>query len=313
MAITYGFFNSIDGDRTYNADQMSEYFDGLVSNGVYESVGGALQVKAASDGMVVQVLSGRAIVNSKWLSNSATLILELTPAHIVLNRWTAVVLRLDIVNRLMTITTKDGEPATNPIKPSMQKDASMIELCLAYVFVGAGATNITQANIEDTRPSNLCGWVTGLVEQVDTSQLFLQYQTAYENMLAQMEAWKTQMQTAFDDWFETLTEELNVNTYIRLFNKKVILGTGVSSIIPLDMTDYSYSASDIIHVYVNGLFDIDYYLDTSANPPEVQVNATANGTEIYIEVLKSKIGFEVLTGSDNSSIVGSDNEEIDIS
>ena len=38
MAITYGFFNAIkqsDGtyDRTYNADQMSTYFEGLVSDG----------------------------------------------------------------------------------------------------------------------------------------------------------------------------------------------------------------------------------------------------------------------------------------
>ena len=29
MAITYGFFNSVDGDRKYNAEQMSTYFDGL--------------------------------------------------------------------------------------------------------------------------------------------------------------------------------------------------------------------------------------------------------------------------------------------
>lgn len=307
MAITYGFFNSINGDRTYNADQISSYFDGLVSDGVYESVGGALQVKAASEGMVVQVLSGRAIVNSKWLSNSATLILDITPAHIVLNRWTAVIVRLDIVNRLMTITTKDGEPATNPIQPSMQKDASMIELCLAYVFVGAGATNITQANIEDTRPSNLCGWVTGLVDQVDTSQLFLQYQTAYENMLAQMASWKTQMQTDFDDWFSTLTEELQVNTFIQKFSKKVTIRTGVTNEVSLDMVGYTYDGSDIVHVYVNGLNDVDYTLDTSGAVPTVTVDATAKGTEIYIEVLKSKIGFNVL--SDGTNPITTDNNE----
>ena len=67
MAITYGYFNSVNGDRTYNADQMSEYFDGLVSNGVYESVGGALQVTAGS-GMTVNVASGRGIINCKWLN-----------------------------------------------------------------------------------------------------------------------------------------------------------------------------------------------------------------------------------------------------
>ena len=43
MAVTYGFFNAIqqnDGsyDRTYNADQMSTYFEGLVGDGVYLSL-----------------------------------------------------------------------------------------------------------------------------------------------------------------------------------------------------------------------------------------------------------------------------------
>ena len=181
MAITYGYFNSISGDRTYNADQMSEYFDGLVSNGVYESVGGALQVKAISGGgMTVQVLSGRGIINCKWLKNDAAITLDITQAHAVLNRYTAVVLKLDIVNRLMTITTKDGTAASTPTKPAMQNDSEGIELCLAYIYVAAGSTTISQANIEDMRPSALCGWVTGLIEQVDTSELFLQWQTAYE-------------------------------------------------------------------------------------------------------------------------------------
>lgn len=39
MAVTYGFFNSVNGDRKYNADQMSSYFDGLVTDGVYEKIG----------------------------------------------------------------------------------------------------------------------------------------------------------------------------------------------------------------------------------------------------------------------------------
>ena len=142
MAITYGYFNSIDGDRTYNADQMSEYFDGLVSNGVYESVGGALQV-LAGENMTVNVQTGRGIIDCKWLKNDAVQILDITQAHVTLNRWTAVVLKLDKVNRQMVITTKDGTAASNPTKPEMQNDSSAVELCLAYVYVGAGATSIS--------------------------------------------------------------------------------------------------------------------------------------------------------------------------
>jgi hypothetical protein len=308
MAVTYGFFNSQNGDRTYDADQMSEYFDGLVSNGVYESVGGALRV-VASTGMEVNVQTGRAIINCKWLSNNSVLTLPITGSHVTLNRWTAIVLRLDIVNRLMTITTKDGANASNPVKPNMQNDGTMVELCLAYVYVKAGATAITQANITDMRPSSLCGWVTGLVQQVDTSQLFLQWQTAYED-------YYNQMTTEFNNWFETLTQELNVNTFIKKFYKRTVLASGSSNIIPLNMSGYTYASDDIISIYINGLYaapDVDYYLDTTKTPVELHPNASAAGTEVLIVVLKSKIGFDTLVGSDSSTIVGSDNSEIDIS
>ena len=110
MSITYGFFNSLNGDRKYDADQMSEYFDGLVSNGVYENVGGALQV-LASENMEVNVSTGRAIINCKWLKNDAVLTLNIEQSHPTLDRYTAVVARLDVANRLITITTKDGTPA----------------------------------------------------------------------------------------------------------------------------------------------------------------------------------------------------------
>ena len=153
MAITYGFFNSVEGDRKYNADQMSEYFDGLISNGIYEDVGGALQVKAiAGGGMAVNVETGRGIINCKWINNSSVLTLDITAAHVTLNRYTAIVMRLDNVNRLMEITTKDGTAASTPVKPAMQNDATMTELCLAYIYIAASATSISQADIEDTRP-----------------------------------------------------------------------------------------------------------------------------------------------------------------
>lgn len=68
MAITSGFFNSVNGDRVYNAREISMYFDGLISDGVYESVGGKLQVTATGLGMQVTVAAGRAIIDCQWLT-----------------------------------------------------------------------------------------------------------------------------------------------------------------------------------------------------------------------------------------------------
>ena len=298
MAITYGFFNAIKQsngtyDRVYNADQMSTYFEGLVSDGVYESVDDAMQVLAGT-GMQVQVGAGRAIIDSKWLKNTAAYPLTINAAHVTLNRYTAIVIRLDLSARTISILTKDGENATAPIKPTMTNSETVKEMCLAYVYVGRGVTTITQANIEDTRPdNNVCGWVTGIVQQVDTSKLFLQYQTAYEQQLQTMQDWQEAQETAFNTWFTALTDQLNVNTYIQKFHKVVDMGTK-NGVFPLDMSDYTYAASDVLFVNVNGVMlveDYDYLLDTSKTPVEIHTNAELEADNILeITVLKSKIG-----------------------
>lgn len=306
MAITYGYFNSLNGDRTYNADQMSEYFDGLVSDGVYEDVGGGLQVLAGS-GMTVNVQPGRGIINCKWLKNSAVLPVDINQSHVTLNRYTAVVMRLDYVNRLMTITTKDGTPASSPVKPTMQDDASAKELCLAYVYVGAGVTSITQANITDARASADCGWVTGLIDQVDTSQLFLQWQDAYENYYEEATA-------EFAEWFRVLTRQLNVNTFVATFQKRVTFdGTAGETVIPLDMTGYKYESTDYIDVVINGLkaslSDVSI-VDQGEGKAISILNASKVGTEICITIQKSMIGFNILIDANGNNITDDQGVEV---
>lgn len=275
MAVTYGFFNSINGDRKYNADQMSNYFEGLVSDGVYNGVGNSMVVQASS-GMNITVGSGRAIIGNKWIKNDSAYTLTVTGSHPTLNRYTAVVVKLDKVNRNISLTTIDGTPASSPTKPTVTNSPTVMYLVLAYVYVAAAATSISQSNITDTRTdSTVCGWVTGLIEQVDTSTLYLQWQQAFET------------------WFDDLTQELNVDTYIQEYYKRVTLSSGQSTVIPLDMTGYTYSSSDVLFIYINGLAaapDVDYYLDTSGSTAQLHPSVYKAGTEIEIKVLKSKIG-----------------------
>lgn len=298
MAITYGFFNAIkqsDGtyDRMYNADQMSTYFEGLISDGIYESVDDGMQVLAASD-MQVQVGAGRAVIGSRWLKNTAAYPIMLNRAHVTLNRYTAIIIRLDLSARTIEITTKDGDNATTPAKPVMENTEMIKEMCLAYVYVGRGVTAITQANIEDTRADNsVCGWVTGIVQQVDTSKLFLQWQTAYEEFYKQMQNWQEEQKTKFDVWLSALTGELKVNTYVQKFHKVIDIEEP-SGEFTLDMTNYTYAADDVILVNVNGISlveDEDYSLDTSGEQAEILTNYELEaGNTLEITVLKSKIG-----------------------
>lgn len=298
MAITYGFFNSLNGDRVYNADQMSTYFKGLIGQGVFEDVGGALRVLANS-GMTVQVQTGRAIVgpNLKWLENDAPYNVSINASHVTLNRYTAVVVQCDVTNRTISIITVDGTPATNPTKPAMTNTTTIQQICLAYVYVKAGATAITQANITDTRAnSSVCGWITGLIDQVDTSTLFAQWQTAYEEFYAQMEAWEIQQKNAFDAWFETLTDELQIGAYVKAFSKtETITSTSPpGQSLPLDMANYTYDNTDVFLVYINGLMaeaGTDYNINLNLIPPYITFNMTNPVSEtVEIKVIKSILG-----------------------
>lgn len=300
MAITYGFYNAIkqsDGtyDRTYNSDQISNMFEGLVSGGVFESVGDALIVTAGTD-MTIQIGSGRAVSNDgKWLKNDAPHSITLAPAHVMLNRWSAIVVRFDSGARTVEIVEKPGADASTPTKPEIEDSMTVKEICLAYIYVGAGVGRITQANITDTRAnSEICGWVTGLIKQVDTSQLFLQWQTAYEEFYAQMQAWQTAQKQAFDEWYVALTEQLQVNTKIVKYHKVVDIGSE-NGIFPLDMEGYTYDENDILLINVNGvmLTEVhDYILDTSKTPVEIHTNATLEANNLLeITVLKSVIGY----------------------
>ena len=293
MAITSGFFNSLNGDRLYNAEQMSEYFKGIISDGVAENIGGALQVLSGS-GMTVNVQSGRAFIDCRWLENNAVESITINPSHATLKRYTAVVIRLDYSNRIMSITTKDGTPATTPTKPSMTRNEQIYEMCLAYVLVEAGATSISQSKITDTRANkNLCGWVTGVIEQVDTTTLFNQWEAAYNENIGEMESWEDTQKAAFEEWLSTLTEQLTVGAYIREFKKNVTLASGASRVITLDWSNYTYETTDVFFVTLNGLNaeeSADYTLNTSATPPTITVNCNGVDDVVDIKVLKTVLG-----------------------
>lgn len=278
MAVTYGFFNSIDGDRKYNADQMSNYFEGLVSDGVYNGVGQSLVV-LADTGLKVNVGTGRAVISSRWMKNDSAFNIELNPAHATLDRIDSIVVKLDMLNRTISLEAVEGTASSTPVPPTLPTSNSVKFLTLANITVGAAVTSLSQADIEDKRTdSSVCGWVTGLIEQIDTSTLFLQWQNA------------------FDTWFNDLTKELRIDTYIENYYKKetVTGGTAPTIVLGWQETDkeYSYDSSDIFIVRINGLVaepEVDYTIDDSGTPI-MEFSVTKTGTEIEIQVLKSVIG-----------------------
>ena len=83
-----------------------------------------------------------------------------------------------------------------------------------------------------------------------------------------------------------------MNTYMTKFTKVVNLAPTDSRTITLDMAGYTYEASDLIMVYINGLLGVegtDY--TTASGSVTLNLAGIAGQTEnIQILVMKSKIG-----------------------
>lgn len=283
MAITYGFFNSVDGDRKYNAEEMSTYFDGLVSDGVFQTVGRKLAVTAAT-GMNINIDTGRALIECHWLKNDSVLTITLDESDVQNDRTDLIVIKLDYINRSMTIEYVKNQ--------SVAYDTETVKyLTLAKITVPAGATAITQANIKDYRGSATCPWVTGIIKQVDTADLFAQYEKAYEEMVQQMINWWADRRNAFDTWFNSLTSTLNVN--LNLVKQEFsYTTTEETDIIPLVS---GYQTTDILLVHVNGVLFVEgteYSIE--AGNIKLAKTITAGNTVTQI-LIKSIIGGDVTT------------------
>ena len=95
-------------------------------------------------------------------------------------------------------------------------------------------------------------------------------------------------------FMQTLTEELGVTTYIKQFRKNISAQNPSS--ITLDMTNYTYSSSDVIQVYINGLLGVvgeDYSINVNGGVAAVSLIGLTSTTltqDIDIRVFKAEIG-----------------------
>ena len=181
-----GFFNSIDGDRKYDADDISNYFLKLISNGVFATPANSMQIQAAG-GMKVKVTPGWAFINCKWLRLDNDYYITLDRADVTYRRVDRIVLRLDPSDdvRAITIQVKKGEPGDPTYLKNLERVKNgMWELSLGYVWVHANTTEIRQSNIVDERANTeVCGFVTGLIDQIDTTNLFAQYDDTFTEFM----------------------------------------------------------------------------------------------------------------------------------
>ena len=232
MAQKYGFFNSVNNDRTYDASDVARFLSKFFTNGVFNN---SLLV-SSNDNLTVSVATGSANINGYSYENTESLTLDIDEADNELSRIDSVICRLDLTNRQITVQILQGQYATTPAQPNITRTGTIYDLRLANISVPAGTTRITTEMITDTRFGVDCGNVTQAVLELDTSEIFAQY-TKY-----------------FNDWFNELQDELNSNQAGHLQNELNNIRTALGINLDTYSSTATYSKWDLV-VYNHTIYE----------------------------------------------------------
>lgn len=282
MAISCGFFNAVNGDRTYNAEQMNNPYKRIVSNGVFAKGDGtpSNDFKVIADGtLTLKVSAGDGIFDGKWANNDAPYNATIQTPDVSNPRIDSIVFSVDYTNRQGIIGVVKGTPAVNPVPPSIMRSHTRMDYRLANVRVDANATGIVQSDVTDTRAGSDCGFITSLLKQPDITAIYDQWQ-------AQFEA-----------WFADVKETLATSTLIRSYTSRYITATQDETVIPILITQFNKNL-DILQVFINGLRllpDVEYTIDS--NTQITLANGVDPNTPISFVVYKS------VDGSDAETVV----------
>lgn len=204
-------------DRDYLASQWQEFMQMFLGNGVFVSPVNQCKVIPGT-GLTVIVTQGWAFINGSWYHNDANLVINIAQNTTSNSRIDSIKLRYSDSTRSINALGFTGET-------TLVRGESVYDLKIAEVTVPVGAVAISAANITDTRSNeNVCGFVKGLVEVVNTNDLFSQFDTIFNN------------------WFDTVKDQVTGDLGAKLqleFSK-----------LEADVEDYKNTAQSLIENYV---------------------------------------------------------------
>lgn len=193
--LRYGYFDSdiigIDDegmpifDRAELSDLFALLFASLVSDGVLALPNTCFKIQAAGNGLNIERLPGFGMVKGHFCYDDESDTITLTAPQSY-NRIDRVIMRLNLLDRMVEIIVKQGEEAAKPQPPELIRPSAgdYFELCLAEITLTPKQTTITQSSINDTRANSaLCGFITQLIDHLDTAVFFDQLNAFYQEFV----------------------------------------------------------------------------------------------------------------------------------
>lgn len=213
MSVSSGFFNSLNGDRKYNAAQMSAIFDGLIIDGVFASIGTAFAVKAAG-GLTVNVGIGKAWFDHTWTVNDSILPMTAPEAEVLLDRIDAVVLEVNGTESVRENTIKfvKGNPSSAPSRPTLTNEGNVHQYPLCYIYRKYGTAVINQADITPMVGTESTPFVTSILQTISLDELLGKWQDELDRFTdarsKEVDDWIAQEESDFTAWFNKMKADL---------------------------------------------------------------------------------------------------------
>lgn len=205
MAEYSGFFNAKEldtggYDREYDAEQFADYFSRFISNGVFGNPANNLQVVYLDNSekpFNVTIKKGSAFIEGYWYELTEDMEVEIPANTQATQAMHTICCTLDKQERKVYVRLRE-----NVVSDLPERTENVFDLVLSRITVQSNASKLNASDIVDRRANNdYCGFVVGLVSQIDTTDLFNQYDSA------------------FNEWFQKVKDQLTEDAAGNLQNQ----------------------------------------------------------------------------------------------
>lgn len=246
MTFRSGFWNSIDGDRTYSAEDMAIPFDGVITEGVFANWGDAFNVTVTS-GDTVTIGSGKAWLSKKWVQNDSVYQMPIKVSDYASSTEprTVVVcidLKVEPYYRSAQFIIEEQRyysSYTDMLNAITDRNTGRNTLALFAINFAAGDSSIQKTNITSLVGTAWCPYVTAPVQTVTVDDIRNKWEASYDSLMkdivgnAQTKANEAEanFEASFNTWFLTLKNQLNTNQAANLQNQITALTNKLNKLV----------------------------------------------------------------------------------
>lgn len=246
MTFRSGFWNSIDGDRTYSAEDMAVPFDGVITEGVFANWGDAFKVTVI-DEHTINIGSGKAWLSKKWIQNDSVYQMPINVSNYASSTEPrTVVVCLDLKTesyyrfaQFIVEEQRYYSSYTDMLNVITNRDTGRNTLVLFAINFAAGDSSIQKTNITNLVGTAWCPYVTAPVQTVTVDDIRGKWDASYNALMkdivgnAQTKANEAEsnFEASFNTWFLTLKNQLNTNQAANLQNQIMSLTNQLNKLV----------------------------------------------------------------------------------